>query len=108
MSRGGKASREKGNRRELQFARLVGGQRIPLSGAAGGQFREDVLLPNGWRAQVKAKADGFRMLYSALAGDADVLALKADRKPWLVVLPEERFLELYRLAYPEHAKEDTP
>jgi hypothetical protein len=90
----GKASRDKGNRRELEFAHLVGGVRVPLSGAHGGTFGEDVLLPNGWRAQVKARAEGFKTLYAAL-GTADVLALKADRKPWLLVMTAEQFIEVF-------------
>ncbi|MBI3967366.1 MAG: hypothetical protein HY329_17165 [Chloroflexi bacterium] len=89
----GKASRDKGARRELEFAKLVGGQRVPLSGAAGGHFGEDVRLPNGWLAQCKARADGWRTLYADL-GQADLLALKADRRPWLVVVPLGHFLEL--------------
>ena len=91
----GRRSRDKGNRRELEFAQLCGGQRVPLSGAAGGEFCEDVLMPNGWRAQVKSRADGFKTLYSAL-GNADVLALKADRKAWLIVMTADQFLEVYR------------
>lgn len=89
----GRASRDKGLRREREFAALVGGQRVPLSGAAGGEFGEDVLMPNGWRVQVKARADGWRTLYADL-GEADLLALKADRRPWLVVLPVGAFLKL--------------
>jgi hypothetical protein len=79
-------SRRKGARCERDAARLLGGQRIPLSGSAGGAFAGDVALPNGWRVECKARADGWRTLYAWLAG-ADVLALKADRRPWLAVLP---------------------
>lgn len=43
------------------------------------------MLPNGWRAQVKARAGGWCTLYRAL-DRADLLALKANRRPWLVVL----------------------
>ena len=52
-----------------------------------------MLVPNTWGAQVKSRAGGWRTLYGHLE-DADLLALKADRRPWLVVLPLERFLEL--------------
>jgi len=89
----GKMQRDKGYRRENEFAHLTGGQRVPLSGAAGGQFSEDVILPNGWKAQVKSQKNGWRTLHTAL-GQADLLALRADRSPWLVVLPLEKFLEL--------------
>jgi hypothetical protein len=66
-------SRRKGTRRETAFARVA--------------------LPNGWRVQCKARADGWRTLYANL-GDADALAVRAERRPWLVVLPLERFLTL--------------
>lgn len=89
----GRRERDKGYRREVEFARMVGGQRVPLSGAVGGDFGQDVVMPNGWRAEVKARADGWRTLYDALKG-ADLLALRADRRPWLVVLPIDRFLAL--------------
>ncbi len=83
----------KGKRREREAARLLGGTRVPLSGSAGGDFAGDVVLPNGWRCEVKARRDGFKSLYAWLEG-ADVLLLKADRKPWLAVLPAERLREL--------------
>jgi hypothetical protein len=79
-------SRRKGQRREREAARLLGGERVLLPGAAGGPFAGDVALPNGWRVECKARADGWRSLYAWLDG-ADVLALKADRRPWLAVLP---------------------
>lgn len=93
----GRAEARKGARREREFARLVNSRRVPLSGSAGGPFGGDVVLPNGWRAQVKARAGGWRTLYRDLDG-ADLLALRADRRPWLVVLPLERFLGLLRPA----------
>jgi hypothetical protein len=53
-----------------------------------------VELPNGWKGESKARAEGFRQIYQWLAGGADFLALRADRQPWLIVLPIERFKEL--------------
>jgi hypothetical protein len=90
---GGRRSRDKGARREREAARLLGGQRVPLSGSAGGQFAGDVALPSGWKCEVKARAVGWALLYRWLQG-ADVLALKADRQPWLAVLPLEALREL--------------
>jgi hypothetical protein len=90
----GKASRAKGARRELELAKLLGGVKIPLSGAAGGNFSHDVVLPDGTTIEVKARADGFKQIYQWLAGGADLLALKADRQPWLIVMTLERFQEL--------------
>lgn len=95
----GRKSRSKGVRRELEFAALIpGARRVPLSGQGqtGTEFADDVVIPYGGgalRCQVKSKANGWVRLYADMGG-ADVLALKADRQPWLVVLPVERFVEL--------------
>lgn len=90
----GKASRDKGARREREIADLLGGQRIPLSGSAGGLFACDVEIPGFGKLEVKARKDGWKTLYAWLEGGADALALRADRQPWLIVLPLERFQEL--------------
>ena len=50
MSRGGRASRDKGNRTERAIVRLLqehglAGERVPLSGAARGRFGGDVSVP---------------------------------------------------------------
>ncbi|MCH8346569.1 MAG: helix-turn-helix domain-containing protein [Chloroflexi bacterium] len=83
----GLSQRQKGLRREREFAQLTGGKRVPLSGAAGGEYTGDVkALGMTW--EVKARAAGFRELYKWLDG-SDALALKADRQEWLVVLPYE-------------------
>jgi len=81
----GKAERRKGLDRERELAHLLGGRRVPLSGAAGGDYIGDVKgLGLTW--EVKARGDGFRELYRWLDG-VDALALRADRRPWLVVVP---------------------
>ncbi|MBI2321342.1 MAG: hypothetical protein HYU88_04430 [Chloroflexi bacterium] len=85
-------SRAKGTRRERELARLACGQRAPLSGAAPG-LPGDIVLSYGWRCEVKPRRDGWATLHRSLA-DADVLALKADRQPWLVVVLPDRFLTL--------------
>lgn len=89
----GARSRSKGLRREREAAALLGGERVPLSGSAGGSFTGDLLLPNGWKVECKARADGWRTLYAQLDG-VDVLALKADRRPWLAVLPLATLVQL--------------
>ena len=51
----GKLSRDKGMRGEREFAELVGGRRVPLSGAQRG-FENDVVVPTSigdLRAEVK-------------------------------------------------------
>jgi hypothetical protein len=62
--------------------------RVPLSGAAGGRFAGDVVMPLMGRdlcLEVKARSDGFRELYGWLDG-RDVLIVKADRQEPLVVV----------------------
>ena len=62
--------------------------RVPLSGAVGGRFAGDIVLPLMGRdlcVEVKARADGFRELYSWL-DQRDVLIVKADRQEPLVIV----------------------
>ena len=93
----GKASKDKGNRREREFARLIGGRRTPLSGAVEGYPNDVEGL--GMKFEVKARKDGFKQIYKWLLSEdkPDALALKADRKPWLVVMTLDRFLELMNI-----------
>ncbi len=90
---GGRSPRRKGDSREREFAAAIGGQRVPLSGAQEGYPGDVKALGLTW--QVKARANGFRTLHAAL-DSADALALKADRLPWLVVLPLDRFREMVK------------
>lgn len=92
--RGGRASRDKGNRLERAVVRLLqdhglGAERIPLSGSAGGSYSGDLTVPILGRdlvVEAKARANGFSRLYSWLEG-RDALIIKADRRDALVVLP---------------------
>ena len=89
----GRRSREKGARTERSIVNAlkasgIGAVRVPLSGAAGGRFAGDIVLPLMDRdlcVEVKARADGFRKLYCWLDG-RDVLVLKADRQEALIVV----------------------
>ncbi len=104
----GKASRDKGARRELQIVHMheaigIRSERVPLSGAV--QFRNtaktDVdVYPLGsdlppWVTEVKARAsgEGFTTIKKWL-GDADALFLIEDRAKPLVMLPWARWAEL--------------
>lgn len=95
----GKASRDKGMRGEREFAELVGGKRIPLSGAQRG-FENDVEVPTPMgtlRAEVKRRKSGFSTLYGWIEDERerpDIVAFRADRKPWLVAMPLEVFQRL--------------
>jgi hypothetical protein len=92
--RGGRASRDKGNRFERAIVRLLQDQglaaeRVPLSGAAGGSYLGDLTVPVIGRdlvVEAKSRATGFSQLYSWLEG-RDVLVIKADRRDALVILP---------------------
>jgi Holliday junction resolvase len=89
----GRRSRDKGARVERAIVRALQAEgfaaaRVPLSGAAGGRFAGDVVVPVRGRdlvVEVKARAAGFRELYGWLDG-RDVLMLKADRQEPLVVV----------------------
>jgi Holliday junction resolvase len=70
--------------------------RVPLSGAAGGEWSGDIhvpLLGRTRRVEVKCRGDGFRQLYSWLGG-SDLLIVKADRREPLAVLPLALVVEL--------------
>jgi Holliday junction resolvase len=92
--RGGRASRQKGDRFERAIVRLLqdhglGAERVPLSGSAGGSYAGDLTVPILGRdlvVEAKARANGFARLYSWLE-DRDVLIVKADRRDAIVVLP---------------------
>jgi Holliday junction resolvase len=89
----GRRSRNKGARTERRIVHALQANgfaavRVPLSGAAGGRFAGDIVLPLMGRdlcVEVKARADGFRELYCWLDG-RDVLIVKADRQEPLVVV----------------------
>ena len=72
---------------------------MPLSGAAGGHFNGDVVIPLMGRhlcIGVKAGADGFRELHCWL-NQRDVLIVKADRQDPLVVLRLSLAAEISKL-----------
>ncbi len=91
----GKSSRRKGYSGEIEFAKLVGGVRVPLSGAAGGEFAGDVIWPGLGRGEIKRRKDGFKRLYAWLEG-RDWLAVRGDRREWLVILTLDKLLEVIR------------
>jgi Holliday junction resolvase len=114
MSRGGCASREKGNRTERAIVRLLQehgfvAQRVPLSGAVRGRFGGDVSIPllgTDRRAEVKCRGDGFRQLYDWLEGH-DLLIVRADRREPLVVIPMKLAAEI-AMAAERSTKEGAP
>ncbi len=101
----GRRSRSKGARTERSIVKLLqaGGLaavRVLLSGAVGGRFAGDIVLPllgHDLCVEVKARAQGFRGLYSWLNG-RDVLIVKADRREPLVVVRLSLAAEIARVA----------
>lgn len=99
--RGGKASRQKGNRAERAVVRYLqergfAAERVPLSGSAGGSYLGDLTVPVigiDRVVEVKARANGFRELYRWLI-DRDILIVRADRSEPLVVLPLKLAVEI--------------
>lgn len=88
----GRRSKRKGSSAEREFASIIGGTRIPLSGAVSG-FKGDVKgLGLTW--EVKRRREAYSRIYGWLEGEGiDALAIRADRKPWLVVMEVEKLLE---------------
>jgi Holliday junction resolvase len=87
----GRRSRSKGARTERSIVNALQANgfaavRVPLSGAVGGRFSGDIVLPlMGRDLCVEVKARGFRELYCWL-NERDVLIVKADRQDPLVVV----------------------
>ncbi len=99
--RGGRRSRDKGNRHERALVRFLQGhgfaaERVPLSGSAGGSYVGDLSLPLlgvDRTVEVKVRAAGFRQLYAWLNG-RDLLIVRADRAESLVVVPLKLAVEI--------------
>jgi hypothetical protein len=92
----GASQRRKGYEAERELAKLTGGKRVPLSGAQEG-YTNDVELPNGMKIEVKRRKGGFKTLYDWILDERekpDVVAYRSDRKPWLVTMTLDRFLQL--------------
>lgn len=93
----GRKSKQKGNRREREFAKLIGGTRVPLSGAVEGYTNDVKGLGLEW--EVKARKSGFKMLHDWLEDERerpDAVALKIDNKPWIVCMTLDKFLKLVK------------
>ena len=106
----GKFSRDKGGRIEREIVNLLKGEgihaeRVPLSGAAGGQFSGDIKFLD-YVAEVKARkgGTGFKTIERWL-GDNDMLFLRRDRAAPLVVMPWSQLIPL--LQQPLEANSDS-
>ena len=92
----GKSQRNKGYRGEYKLVKLlqkagIPAKRVPLSGAT--EFAKgDIVIKDRYKAEVKLRKDGFKELYRWLDGN-DFLFVKADRKPYLVIMTFDTFIE---------------
>ena len=92
-------SREKGDRFEREcVARLVGlgvsAARVPLSGAAGGDFAGDLIVA-GRRIECKTRKRAWTDLFNWLPGN-HALMIKSDRTDTLVVMSLETYADLLK------------
>lgn len=95
-------SKQKGDRIERELVQRhreagIPAERVPLSGAVGGQFAGDLRIAGNLKGEVKARGggDGFKTLERWL-GDNDLLFLRRDRAEPLVVMPWTQYEELLR------------
>jgi Holliday junction resolvase len=103
--RGGKASRQKGDRAERAIVHYLqdrgfAAERVPLSGSAGGSYTGDLTVPLlgvDRVVEAKVRASGFRELYRWLE-TRDALVVKADRREPLVIVRLSLAAEVMRAA----------
>lgn len=59
------------------------------------------------RAEVKRRKKGFETIYKFLSQDerSNMVFMKADRKPWLVCMSIEDFINMFGDSYSEHGEE---
>lgn len=95
----GKSQRVKGYRGEYNLVKKLNeanikALRVPLSGQT--EFKKgDIVIEDKYTGEVKWRKEGFKEIYKWLENN-DFLFLKADRKPYLVVMKLELFIKLMR------------
>ena len=95
----GKSQRDKGYRGERNLVNYfkehgIEAIRVPLSGASN-FAKGDVVIKGKYRAEVKLRKDGFKMIYKWL-GDNDMLFIKANNKQYLAVIPLDLLITLLK------------
>jgi len=83
-------SRRKGAAGELEVAKLLGAVKISRQYLPG----PDLQMPDGRYVEVKRLADGWKRIYKWLDDDAQILAMKADHKPWLITMHLSTYLDI--------------
>lgn len=98
----GKKSRDKGARGERELVNLLiaagyEARRVPLSGATWLKDDVETDLFGGCRVEVKRRASAWKQIYGWLDEGPDILAIRADHREWLLVVPLRIALNLPRL-----------
>lgn len=70
-------------------------KRVPLSGAQAG-YKDDVVV-EGLQVEVKSRAKSQWKVLEGWLGDADLLAVKEDRKRFFFFVGEDVMISLLRL-----------
>ena len=93
-------STRKGARVEREMVNMlraagIQAERVPLSGSCGGSFTGDLIIDGRYTAEVKARGNGGGfMLIDRWLEDRDVLIVKRDRRPPLVVLEFDAYTRM--------------
>ena len=98
----GKMQRDKGNRVERELNKYFQdngffSKKVPLSGAVE-HYKGDLILKlmeKEYQIEVKARKDGFKTIHQFLKSN-DILALKANNKPFLLVFEIDKFIEIVK------------
>jgi Holliday junction resolvase len=88
----------------------LAGERVPLSGSAGGSYTADLTVPllgRDLRVEAKARGTGFNQLYRWL-DSADMLIVRADRSEPLVVVPFRLAVEIAKAAENSRTRVNNP
>lgn len=88
-------SSQKGAEGEREFARVIGGKKTSIRGLP----TPDVTGPDGTTYEVKRRAKSFTTIYNAYAqtDGVDVVAIRDNYKPWMIVVPLGEWLRLKEL-----------
>jgi len=92
-SRRGKRAKRKGYRAEKKVAQMLDGERVPLSGALGGKYSNDVIA-KGWKLEVKSRKDSWKEIRRWLDDERekpDAVVLVPDREEPIVCMRLSKF-----------------
>ena len=54
----------------------------------------DLQMPDGRFVEIKRRKNGWKQIYSWLSDDAQLVAMRADRKEWLIAMTLDTFLDI--------------